>query len=64
MTACDVYCSKHAICRLLNEQPVHYFDCDRFQTYNYGLRQGKCDCTATADVNEALDALAAARANV
>lgn len=28
---------------------AHYFECDRFEVYNYGTRQGKCDCTATAD---------------
>lgn len=54
---CDAYCSKHPECRLHHDQPVHYFDCDRFQTYNYGLKQGKCDCTATDDVNRVLDLL-------
>lgn len=26
---------------------VHDFDCDRFQVYDYGTRQGDCDCLAT-----------------
>lgn len=30
--------------------PAHYFDCDRFEVYSYGTRQGKCDCTAPDDV--------------
>lgn len=40
-------CLRH---RLLDNLPVHYFDCDRFNVSDYGLRQGRCDCTATADV--------------
>jgi Family of unknown function (DUF6221) len=31
-----------------DERTVHDFDCDRFNVYNYGARQGTCDCTATA----------------
>lgn len=52
--ACDAFCRQHAVCRLLNDQPVHYFDCERFNVSNAGF-QGKCDCTATADLNEVLD---------
>lgn len=44
--------------RVERELPAHYMDCDRFQTYNYGTKEGVCDCTATADF-EALLALAA-----
>jgi hypothetical protein len=38
--------------------PVHYFDCERFNVTDYGTRQGKCDCTATADVTRLLDLVA------
>lgn len=48
------YADTCAIHRLRESLPVHYFDCDSFQTYNYGLRQGDCDCTATADIEELL----------
>lgn len=61
-TACDIYCDKHAVCRLLNDQPVHYCDCERFNVSNAGFA-GKCDCTATADVNEVLDAIALAHSD-
>jgi hypothetical protein len=36
--------------RVKDELPAHYSDCDRFRDYNYGTRQGTCDCTATADI--------------
>jgi hypothetical protein len=29
------------------ERLVHEFDCDRFEVYDHGCRQGKCDCDAT-----------------
>ena len=35
----------------LRDEPAHYFDCDRFQVYDYGTRQGTCDCTHGADVD-------------
>jgi hypothetical protein len=43
------YADTCVIHRVKDSLPAHYFDCDRFQTYYYGLRQGDCDCTATAD---------------
>lgn len=45
------------LARLRDDGPLHYFDCERFNVTNYGLRQGTCDCTATADVAAALAAL-------
>lgn len=47
--------------RIRDSLPAHYFDCDRFRDYNYGTRQGDCDCTATADVKRLLDVLAELR---
>lgn len=38
------------------EEPIHYFDCDRFNIYSYGTRMGDCDCSAQEDVKRALDA--------
>lgn len=35
---------------LRDNLPAHYSDCDSFQVYNYGTRQGRCDCTASADI--------------
>lgn len=38
--------------------PVHYFDCERFNTTGYGLFQKKCDCTATDDLRKLLNLVA------
>ena len=43
------YASRCVEHRIRDSLPAHYYDCDRFQTYGYGARQGDCDCTATAD---------------
>lgn len=54
---CAWNCRDHMTCRMARVReslPVHYFDCDSFQIYNYGLRQGECDCTATADMEALL----------
>lgn len=54
---CAWDCRDHMTCRMARIREslqVHYFDCDSFQTYNYGLRQGKCDCKATADAEALL----------
>ena len=48
-------CLRH---RIRGSLPAHYLDCNRLNDYNYGTRQGECDCTATADFS-ALLALAA-----
>ena len=39
---------------IADREPLHAFDCDRFQTYDYNTRSGKCDCNVTADLRAAL----------
>lgn len=53
-----------ALAAFLEDGPVHNWDCDRFQTYDHGLRQGTCDCMAEATVRALIAALTEARANV
>ena len=31
-------------------EPYHRWDCDKFNVYDYGLRQGDCDCGGPARV--------------
>ena len=38
------------LARIEDALPIHYYDCDSFQVYDHGIRQGKCDCTANEDV--------------
>jgi len=53
-----------ALAAWLDDGPVHNWDCDRFQTYDYGLRQGVCDCDADATVRALIAALTEARIEV
>jgi hypothetical protein len=45
----DVTLTEFLLARLAEEAErlVHEFDCDRFEVYDYGCRQGTCDCDAT-----------------
>lgn len=49
--------------RFREGMPVHYFDCDRFCIYDYGTRQGECDCTANEDAEAVLAELTPEPAN-
>ena len=53
-----------AIRRLAEGAPIHYFDCDRYEVYDHGLRRGKCDCTATLDLTALVAEVERLRAGV
>ena len=48
----------------IQPQDFHDWDCDRFRTYDHGLRQGTCDCGAAVAVSALVAALREARAEV
>lgn len=45
------------LARIGDSLPAHYWECDRFYTYDYGLRDGVCDCSASDDVPALIAAL-------
>jgi hypothetical protein len=50
----DTAADRARLAEIRDLSPMHWFDCDRFEVWDHGARQGRCDCTGDRDLTDLL----------